>query len=108
MHVEPFTTWGLAGTRADAMQPGDTLDWFCTGEEAILPYRTATGRPLAVRTSSFNETVVLHNATMDPAVAQWNQFPTLPEWPWTCCLSELPPQTGYLRYPYTFDEAADA
>lgn len=107
MNLEPFATWGLSGTRADVMQPGDTLEWFCTGEEAILPYRTATGRPLAVRTSTINETRVLHNATLDPATAQWNQYTTLPEWPWTCCLDELPMPTGYLRYPYTF-EAQDA
>ena len=107
MTQEPFAKWGLSGTRALEIQPGETLQWFCTGEEAVLPYRSATGRPLAVMTSTVNETVVLHNATKDPAVAQWNQYHTLPEWPWTCCLDDLPSPTGYLRYPYTF-EAEDA
>jgi len=102
---QPFAKWGLSGTHALEMQPGETLDWYCTGTEATLPYRTATGRPLAVKTTTINETRTMHNATVDPATAQWNQYHTLPEWPWTLCLPELPPPTGFLKYPHTFEAA---
>lgn len=104
MTTDPFCIWGLAGTRADAMRPGDTLLWFCTSEESVLPYRTVMDRPLAVRTSTFNETVFLYNATLDPDVAKWHQYHnTLLEWPWTFCLEQLPKQTGYIPRPYLFE-----
>jgi hypothetical protein len=102
---QPFAKWGLSGTRAIELQPGETMLWHCSGGDAILPYRTAVGRPLSVRTSTFNETVILHNATLDPEVAAWNQYNTLPEWPWTACLPDAPAALSQMRQEYTFEAA---
>ncbi|WBU54168.1 hypothetical protein [Paracoccus sp. SCSIO 75233] len=87
-------------TRADEVEPGSTMEWFVTGEEAALPYVTATGRCLVVRTSTYNETAMLHNASVG-APSSINAD-ALPEWPWTWALDQLPAQTGYLREPFTF------
>jgi hypothetical protein len=43
MHVEPFAKFGLSMTRADAVEPGSTIYYYVTGEDAVLPYITASG-----------------------------------------------------------------
>ena len=100
MHVEPFAKFGLSQTRADAVEPGSTVDYYVTGEDAVLPYITAAGRCVVVRTSTYNETAMLYNATV--GAPPFINTDALPEWPWSLALDSLPPQTGYLREAFTF------
>lgn len=91
---EPLRFW-LSGTRAAQADIGQRIDYFVTGEEAVLPYRTATGRNLIVRTSTHNETVMLFNGG--------NGAEHLPKWPWTLLLDNLPMQGGGgIKYPFVF------
>ena len=99
-HPAPFADFWLSQTHAYEVPPGTTIDWYCTSEEAVLPYRTATGRCLVVATSTLKETRLLHNGQ--------NGAHDLPEWPWVLQLDELPMPTGYLRYPFTFTESTSA
>lgn len=90
----PARFW-LAGTMAVPAEPGEQFDYYVTGEDAVLPYVTATGRNLIVRTSTHNETAMLFNGD--------NGAEHLPEWPWTLLLDFLPMQGGEgIKYPFTF------
>lgn len=95
----PKKFW-LSQTVAYERAPGETVEWLRTTEEADIPYVTATGRFLLVRTSTDNETIQLHNAAKGGRDSM--NAASLPEWPWTPLLDPLPSRTGFLRHAFTY------
>lgn len=99
-HPNPFADFWLANTHAFEVEPGSTHLIYSSGEDALLPWETASGRLLLVYTSTRNETVSLHNASVGGADSMRAQ--DLPEWPWKLLLDELPAATSANGSSFTF------
>ena len=109
-HPNPYADFWLANTHAWTVEPGEEALIFSSGEDALTPWATDDGTLLLVYTSTRNELVALHNASVGGADAL--RACDLPGWPWRILLDDLPPAASANRALFTFpvkqqsDEAA--
>lgn len=97
---EVYEDFWLSMTHAREAQPGEEVLLHHSGEDSWTPWEAADGTLLMVYTSTRQELVALHNASVgapDPMGAQY-----LRGWPWRILLDGLPPATSANRYPWTF------
>ena len=109
-HPNPYADFWLANTHAWTVEPGEEAQVFSSGEDALTRWATDDGTLLLVYTSTRNELVALHNASVGGADAL--RACDLPGWPWRILLDDLPPAASANRAPFAFpvkqqsDEAA--